>query len=155
MRILSCCWPKGRSASGSGLWLGVTPCPGGGPQAAEAKADGGPEARRAVGSGQEAAEPPGERLNISIFCPLSPSLKPLPFCISPLCTPPYMCCMHDHQMSSAASSTVDFLCIGLVLMDTRLKLLEDAAEESRDQMSSVFINLEQCFDYLRKLQVTP
>ena len=56
-------------------------------------------------------------------------------------------------MSSAASSTVDFLCIGSVLMDTRLKLLEDAAEESRDQMASVFINLEQCFDYLHKLQV--
>ena len=56
-------------------------------------------------------------------------------------------------MTSAASSTVDFLCIGTVLMDIRLKVLEDAAEVSKDQMTSVFVNLEQCFDYLHKLQV--
>ena len=57
-----------------------------------------------------------------------------------------------HQMSTAASSTVDYICIGSVLMDMRLKLVEDAMEESKEQMSSVFSNLEACFDYLRKLQ---
>ena len=55
-------------------------------------------------------------------------------------------------MSTAASSTVDYLCIGSVLMDMRLKLVEDSIEESKEQMSSVFANLEACFDYLRKLQ---
>ena len=75
-------------------------------------------------------------------------------------TPSYLaCCLKSHppsfltQMSSAAASTVDFLCIGTVLMDIRLKVLEDAAEVSKDQMTSVFVNLEQCFDYLHKLQV--
>ena len=34
-------------------------------------------------------------------------------------------------MSTAASSTMDYLCIGSVLMDTRLKLLEDMAEETK------------------------
>ncbi|GAX83361.1 hypothetical protein CEUSTIGMA_g10786.t1 [Chlamydomonas eustigma] len=55
-------------------------------------------------------------------------------------------------MSTAATSTVDYLCMGLVIMDTRLKLMEDRLEESRDQMASVFMNLETTFDYMRRLQ---
>jgi len=54
-------------------------------------------------------------------------------------------------MSTAASSTMDYICIGSVLMDMRLKLIEDSVEESKEQMSSVFSNLEACFDYLKKL----
>ncbi len=35
------------------------------------------------------------------------------------------------QISTAATSTVDFLCIGLVTLDTRLKLVEDKMDEGK------------------------
>lgn len=54
----------------------------------------------------------------------------------------------------AAASTVDYLCLGLLMVDIRVKLLEDTAEQQKEQMSSAFNNLESAFEYLRKLQET-
>ena len=54
--------------------------------------------------------------------------------------------------SSTAHSTMDWLSLSTLMMDIRLKLLEDYTDIQRDQIAKVYVNLEQAFDYLRKLQ---
>jgi len=47
---------------------------------------------------------------------------------------------------------VDYLALYSVMMDMRLKLVEDAAEAQREQVATAYRNLEAVFDYLRRLQ---
>lgn len=54
--------------------------------------------------------------------------------------------------SSAAHSTLDWLSLSTLMVDMRLKLLEDYSDIQKDQIAKVYVNLEQAFDYLRKLQ---
>jgi hypothetical protein len=49
-------------------------------------------------------------------------------------------------------STVDHICLSNVLISCRLKLLEDHAEQQKDQLSTAYANLETIFDFMKRLQ---
>lgn len=58
----------------------------------------------------------------------------------------------DRLVTSAAVSTVDTMALQLIMVDMRVKLLEDVAEQHKDQIGTAYRNLESVFDYLKKLQ---
>ncbi|GFH05668.1 uncharacterized protein HaLaN_00167 [Haematococcus lacustris] len=63
-----------------------------------------------------------------------------------------VCALGLPQVTSAAVSTVDTMALQLIMVDMRVKLLEDVAEQHKDQIGTAYRNLESVFDYLKKLQ---
>ncbi|KAG1654780.1 hypothetical protein FOA52_008965, partial [Chlamydomonas sp. UWO 241] len=55
-------------------------------------------------------------------------------------------------MACAATSTVDHLCLAMVMLDMRVQLIGDAVEQHKEHLGVAFSNFESVFDFLKTLQ---